>query len=60
MKYFKLINRLSGEINECSYLQPLRAFWLDLIESYRKDNIETYVQYLGNGIYELKKYLPKK
>ena len=57
--YFKLIDRISGEIRECSFLQPLRELWIDLIQDYQRQGVETYVEYLGNGVYALKEYLIK-
>lgn len=53
----KLIDKISGVIYENNFKYILLELGHDLIENYKNENIETYIEYKGNGVYNLKQYL---
>ena len=56
MKEFKLINTISGEILECKYRYMIIELAHELIDTYKRDNIDVRLNYINNMVYEIVKY----
>lgn len=51
-----IIDKISGMKWESKLLFQIKEIWLDLIEDYKQQGIETYVTYQGNETYWLEEY----
>ena len=53
---WKLIDRLSGQTYEHKMRYVILELGKDTIKDYKRSGVETYIQYKGNCVYELKEY----
>lgn len=52
---WKLIDKLSGQIYENKMKLMIISLGSEIIEDYKRSGINTYIQYKGNNVFELKK-----
>lgn len=52
---WKLIDKLSGQIYENKMKLMIISLGSEIIEDYKRSGINTYIQYKGDNVFELKK-----